>query len=349
MTGGHATDDGERVLFSSFSRRADDRFAMSETLVRLLDGSSLAEALRPVCDTFAWSANGSEIGISWRDGNGVRGAVSTGVDLVLVGGEDEAAGPRRGVDPAHAESPWERARRTGERFMDLDLGQLDERHRALATAAGLGACWIEPIGSGAGERALITVWTKAGGRPPLNHALAMDIAHPVVELILRWVDQQRQLDHAAFHDALTGAANRKRFFDVLASTGGGGAVLYCDLDRFKPVNDTYGHAVGDELLRAVARRLLETVRATDLVARLSGDELVILTESAGGADTGVATLLGRLREAFATPFELSCGELPIGCSIGHATAEPGDTAADLLARADAAMYQAKDRTNPASR
>ncbi len=174
-----------------------------------------------------------------------------------------------------------------------------------------------------------------------------DIADQAV-LILQLRDDAARLSHAATRDHLTGLPNRALFAEALAMAlakyqrgASTPTVIFCDLDRFKPVNDTYGHAVGDELLRAVAHRLVDTVRATDLVARLGGDELVILTETPDGAEAGVAILLARLREAFAVPFELSCGELLIGCSMGHATAEPGDTAAGLLNRADAAMYRAK--------
>jgi len=172
-----------------------------------------------------------------------------------------------------------------------------------------------------------------------------DIADQAV-LILQLRDDAARLSQAATRDHLTGLPNRALFSESLtmamakyqrgATTP---TVIFCDLDRFKSVNDTYGHAVGDELLRAVANRLVETVRATDLVARLAGDELVILTETPAGA--GLTTLLARLRQAFDLPFQLSCGELRVGCSMGHATAEPGDTPAELLGRADAAMYRAK--------
>lgn len=175
-----------------------------------------------------------------------------------------------------------------------------------------------------------------------------DIADQAV-LVLQLRDDAARLSQAATRDHLTGLPNRALFAEALgmalAKHQRGSTVptvIFLDLDRFKPVNDTYGHAVGDELLRAVAGRLLETVRATDLLARLAGDELVILTDAADGA--GVATLLGRLRAAFAAPFELSCGPLRVGCSMGHATARAGDTAAELLARADADMYAAKQRT-----
>jgi diguanylate cyclase (GGDEF)-like protein len=167
-----------------------------------------------------------------------------------------------------------------------------------------------------------------------------------VALVLQLRDDAARLGHAATRHHLTGLPNRALFEHVLALAlakhkrgSAAPTVLFLDLDRFKAVNDTHGHAVGDELLRVVALRLLETVRATDLLARLSGDELVILAESADGA--GLDALLARLRDVFAPPFELSCGPLPVSASLGHATAVPDDTPASLLARADAAMYQAK--------
>jgi len=176
-----------------------------------------------------------------------------------------------------------------------------------------------------------------------------DIADQVV-LVLQLCDDAARLGHAATRDHLTGLPNRALFSEALARAlakhGRGSAaptVIFLDLDRFKAVNDTYGHAVGDELLRAVAQRLLETVRATDLVARLSGDELVILTEPSDDTDHGLTPLLARLQEAFATPFELSCRLLLASASMGHATAVPGDTPATLMSRADAAMYESKHR------
>ncbi|MGI8668151.1 MAG: diguanylate cyclase domain-containing protein [Jatrophihabitans sp.] len=117
------------------------------------------------------------------------------------------------------------------------------------------------------------------------------------------------------------------------------AVLFLDLDGFKAVNDGYGHAAGDQLLHAVAARLLATVRASDLLARLAGDEPVVLCEAHPDEDRtdGVAALATRLRRCFAEPFALDCGRLEIGASIGVARA-PVETAEQLLARADAAMY-----------
>jgi diguanylate cyclase (GGDEF)-like protein/PAS domain S-box-containing protein len=336
MTGGHARGADGEELFSSFSRPADDRFAMSETLARLLDGASLADALRPVCDTFAWRANGSQVGISWLDGGGRRDAVSTGIDVDMVGGGPAHAADGRGLDGTG--SPWVEVRRNGVSITDLDLSRLDPDRRAAAQAAGLGAYWIEPITSGLDEPALITVWTRAGSRPPLNHALAMETAHRVVELILRWAEQQRQLDHAAFHDPLTGVANRKRFFDAIGSASTGGAVLYCDLDRFKAVNDELGHAAGDELLVAVADRLRGCVRHDDLVARLGGDEFAVLCPGATRARAG--EIAARIEAALSEPFTVAGRRAEVGISvgIGHARHRIGE---DTVDHADQQLYRVK--------
>jgi diguanylate cyclase (GGDEF)-like protein len=208
-----------------------------------------------------------------------------------------------------------------------------------------------PLILGGGE-VIGTVCAFSGQRQELTRVQLerlRDIADQVV-LVLQLRDDAARLGHAATRDHLTGLPNRALFSEALATAlakhergSAAPSVIYLDLDRFKAVNDTHGHAVGDELLRAVAIRLLETVRATDLVARLSGDELVVLTE-ADSAGEAPAALLGRLAEAFATPFELSCGPLLASTSIGHATAVDGDTPASLVARADAAMYEIKRRS-----
>jgi diguanylate cyclase (GGDEF)-like protein len=206
-----------------------------------------------------------------------------------------------------------------------------------------------PLILGGGE-VIGTVCAFSGERQELTRLQLerlRDIADQAA-LVLQLRDDAARLGHAATRDHLTGLPNRALLTETLTMAlakhqrgAATPAVIFLDLDRFKAVNDTHGHAVGDELLRAVAQRLLETVRATDLLARLSGDELVVLTESADGTDRGPEVLLGRLRRAFDEPFELSCGPVPVGASMGSASAVAGDTPATLLARADAAMYQAK--------
>jgi diguanylate cyclase (GGDEF)-like protein len=158
---------------------------------------------------------------------------------------------------------------------------------------------------------------------------------------------QHQLHHQAYHDPLTGLANRAMFTDRVAaalSEGGGGvAVLFIDLDDFKSVNDTLGHAVGDELLRAVGDRLAAAVRSNDLVARLGGDEFAILLRSADGDVEHVAVeMLDRMLGGFQLPIDVGDRLLPVNLSAGVATdRHSGASTADLLRDADVAMYEAK--------
>jgi len=156
-----------------------------------------------------------------------------------------------------------------------------------------------------------------------------------------------QLRHQAFHDPLTDLANRALFHDRLEHAltrldrrGGRLAVLLLDLDAFKTVNDTLGHAVGDQLLAMVAERLRAAMRPSDTVARLGGDEFVVLIEDVTGPAEAVAATQ-RLLGALAAPIPLASRDIPIRTSVGIVIAGPGAEPGDLLRDADVAMYQAK--------
>ena len=155
---------------------------------------------------------------------------------------------------------------------------------------------------------------------------------------------EEQLTHQAFHDPLTGLANRALFRDrvshglALAQRRGTPVtVLYLDLDDFKNVNDSLGHAEGDRLLIAAAERFLACARSADTVARLGGDEFAILIEGADGREG----LPERLAAAMSHPFRLSGNQVRVTVSIGVASASAEDSADDLLRNADMAMYAAK--------
>jgi diguanylate cyclase (GGDEF)-like protein len=164
-----------------------------------------------------------------------------------------------------------------------------------------------------------------------------------------------QITYQALHDELTGLANRVQFTQELCRAvyrakgrSEETTLFYVDLDRFKPVNDEFGHAVGDELLAAVGRRLNEATRDRDLVARLGGDEFgVVIVGGAGDLDE----LQQRLAGAFAHPFVVGGHELRLGASIGRAVfPDDADTPDGLLGVADAAMFESKrgQRTHGAS-
>jgi len=164
--------------------------------------------------------------------------------------------------------------------------------------------------------------------------------------ILRSRSAQRELADMAHHDPLTGLMNRRRFLELLEERASGpdreGALLYLDLDDFKPINDLYGHEVGDEVLRIVAGRLGRLVRAGDLTARLGGDEFAILLAQDLPA-TELVQLVGRVRRALASPMMVDGRRLQILCSVGFADLDADPEPHQVLDRADRAMYQDKSR------
>jgi diguanylate cyclase (GGDEF)-like protein/PAS domain S-box-containing protein len=158
---------------------------------------------------------------------------------------------------------------------------------------------------------------------------------------------EEQLRQLAFHDSLTLLANRSLFRDrvqhalALAQRGRYQvAVMFLDLDNFKNVNDTLGHDAGDQLLQAVAQRLVKSTRSSDTVARLGGDEFAILVEGQATA-TEVDGLAALLIERLDQPFALSATEVHVSASIGVAFSTPESSADALLSKADIAMYHAK--------
>ena len=158
-----------------------------------------------------------------------------------------------------------------------------------------------------------------------------------------------RLRERAFHDELTGLPNRalmlERLRDSLHRASGRGrlvGVLFLDLDRFKIVNDSLGHAAGDDLLREVARRIRETVRPDDTVARLGGDEfVVIMNDMVRRTDASLAAR--RLRKAISEPIRLGRDTAVVTTSVGITVAEGPETPEDLLRDSDTALYRAKER------
>ena len=173
---------------------------------------------------------------------------------------------------------------------------------------------------------------------------AVVVAHDVTEAR----DLSAKLARLALHDTLTGLPNRTLLADRLHKAleraqrnGTGVALLFVDLDRFKPVNDSLGHAVGDELLREVASRLQCCVRSSDTVSRYGGDEFIIMLSDIEHPEDA-AVCAEKLLAAIDKPFEIGPHRAQIGASIGIANSLQGVTdSATLLRYADIAMYQAK--------
>jgi diguanylate cyclase (GGDEF)-like protein len=185
---------------------------------------------------------------------------------------------------------------------------------------------VELMGTFAGHASILL----ENGR--LEHSLAQ-----VTQL-------KEQLRHQAYHDALTGLPNRPHLLEgvqqELESGTGSTAVLYLDLDRFKTVNDTWGHSAGDELLTQFASRLAGAVRAQDLAARIGGDEFAVLVRDAD-AETAVVAAR-RMLDALDGTYTLGCGDVACHVSVGIAVGVAGGTSGeDLIRNADIAMYSVK--------
>jgi len=173
--------------------------------------------------------------------------------------------------------------------------------------------------------------------------------HAMAEDVTDRESLMNQLRHQALHDPLTGLANRVLLIDRLslmleqAERGSSTvAVLFCDLDGFKPINDSLGHAIGDELLREAARRFSATLRAQDTLARLGGDEFVAICELEDAR--GAIPLAERLTASLDNPMDLEGHQVRVSMSIGITLADGTAQAADVLVRnADIAMYRAKSQ------
>ena len=164
------------------------------------------------------------------------------------------------------------------------------------------------------------------------------------------VESEARAHHLAFHDELSQLANRRHFLMQLeaavASAGRGQSalsVLLIDLDRFKVVNDTYGHHSGDELIRQVGYRLKQVCPGRELCARLGGDEFVILSNGCGEKDA--MALVQQIVGVLSEPFDLSTACVRIGGSVGVSVSRGQKTSEKLIQEADASLYRVKALRN----
>jgi diguanylate cyclase (GGDEF)-like protein len=203
------------------------------------------------------------------------------------------------------------------------------------------------------HHAVLGTWRPASvynHQSAIDHPLKWAIIHGVFVLaasvasIVAWKLNEEQ----ALHDSLTHLANRKLFQDRVSHAltrtqrrPAQLAILFIDLDNFKDVNDSLGHAAGDHVLTIMAERVRACIRPGDTAARLGGDEFAILLEDIKG-EGEAASVADRLLQALLVPFAVRNKELSVAASLGIAVNNPGDTTVDLLRNADVAMYTAKD-------
>jgi diguanylate cyclase (GGDEF)-like protein len=238
---------------------------------------------------------------------------------------------------------------------DLETDVRFPQFAPLALAAGLAAVFTFPLRHGDGRLGALDLYRDTPGElDPHDMAAAQTLADVAAAYLLNAQSREEaratsdHFRHSSLHDPLTGLPNRLMLQQRLEHAAqrakrshSNSAILFADLDRFKQVNDTHGHQVGDELLLAVANRLASLVRPGDTLARFSGDEFVFLCEDLGSV-ADAESLASRIDQSFADPFSLGDIDLAITASVGTAYAGPGtDLSAQLLVDADIAMYQAK--------
>jgi diguanylate cyclase (GGDEF)-like protein/PAS domain S-box-containing protein len=200
------------------------------------------------------------------------------------------------------------------------------------------------------ERYFLRTFTPVTG--PGGATVAVTVVSKDITDLKRF---ERQLQELSITDELTGLQNR-RGFETLAAhrlkvaerQGVGATLLYADLDNLKQINDAHGHQAGDAAIRGIGSILGESCRESDIVARVGGDEFVVLLTGAAALD--VEKVVGRIQDAIARYNAAAAPGWHLGLSIGHATCLPGESciASSLLSRADRAMYEAKSQRKAAA-
>ena len=283
--------------------------------------------------------------------------ISPGAEPRYVAASDGDALEFEKLQTELGEGPCLEAYRSGGAISVPDLGCEDRFPRFVgrAAAVGLGAVFTFPLRLGDRRIGALDLYRRTPGDLTAASMKAAQTLADVTSAYIANAEARADLNESShrsrelsLHDALTGLPNRALLMERLEHSllrgrrsGKTSALFFVDLDRFKAVNDTFGHRVGDEVLVAVAGRLSGVLRPGDTLARLSGDEFVVVCEDVDGP-AQADMIVGRLGAALARPLALCGAEVRVSASIGVAfTGRGADDPDDILHAADTAMYRAK--------
>jgi len=339
---------GRSLRYAVTRHRAEQLLADQARVLELIAaGSPLGHVLESIahlvedrCDQVA-----CVVMVADEDESTLRVAAAPALDETLARALDGMPMGEGGPTPGVAAA---RGKPTATRDVGSEPGWAGRADALLA--GGYPACWAAPVAARRDEAMLgaLVLHLAEAREPTPDERLLADLATSLAAIAIEHDRFELRLEYQAVHDPLTALPNRTLFLDRLGQALARNrrdrsalAVLFCDLDRFKLINDSRGHPAGDRLLARVARRLLHGVRPGDTVARFGGDEFAILCEVVGG-EADATTVAQRLIDLLAAPIPLDESEVHLGASIGIAFSGPdGPDAETLLQQADAAMYRAK--------
>lgn len=317
----------------------------SQNVIRMVaEGRPLDEVLDAIAEFVERRAPGALVAVMRLDAEGLMLRLAAGPSLPRA-----FAAKIDGLRLDENSGSCAAATRTRSSVIVADIGTdarwTDARH--LAARWNLRSCWSTPVISTGANRVLgtLALYWKDLTLPTTEHVTIMAEAAGLATIALERYRIEGELAFQATHDDLTGLPNKALLQDRIDQTlarrrrrrgePGEIAALFLDLDHFRQVNDTMGHACGDALLAAVAARLVSAVREIDTVARFGGDAFLVLAHT-----EAVEVLAGRINELMTASFPVGKG-VRISCSIGVAIAGDDETPASLLRRADLALDQAK--------
>ncbi|WP_183735612.1 EAL domain-containing protein [Rhizobium sp. BK275] len=233
---------------------------------------------------------------------------------------------------------------------DVMADPLWEDFRAMVSQFGFRSCWSTPIcTSQKNVLGTFALYSKEPRRPTEQEMKLVALATHIAGIAVERKRVDDRIHFMAHHDDLTGLPNRAflkermaKILDQARRNNRKVTVAYIDLDNFKEINDTSGHAAGDEVLKETAARMANCVRASDMVVRLGGDEFLVVLVHQSSHDAGIMRRLRELQKAISKPVRSEVGEIAVTSSIGVAAFPwDGATPDELLANADRAMYRAK--------